>query len=344
MMVEITNINKYTSRFLSITALFFLFSLIAFNRMSRDYLAYEDAFVNLGFKEKLERGYVFLVDLVTKFGGDHSTIVFLAGLVFLLVFMRLNNSVRHINLVIFFYCCSVLVYDITQTRNFLMYLIVIMSLYYVIKRRPIKHYLVLFLATLFHKLAFIYAPFYFIATKIDKKKFEKIMIILVLVLFATSPLVIYLLKLIIPAKMDSYLPRKPGMGVLINYAHVILDIMTIWWVNKKINGKVDELEERKMTVFYRFAWIPILILPFSHYFLEVIRVERNAALIKFVFIALAMKYLTVRQRMFALILLGISAILFFVILDMTGQWDLVDYLDENYIKYAIEKNFSYLGF
>lgn len=340
MSFELLNINKYISRYLSLVPLFFLFVLIGFNRMSRDYLAYEFAFIDTTFRQSLESGYAFIVETIDRLGGDHSTIVFLSALLFLCILLKLSRTSSYVNLVIFFYCGSILIYDITQTRNFLMYLLVIVSLYFVIKGKPIKHYLFLFIATLMHKLALIYVPFYFFC-KIDKKKFEKVMLFIAILLIVSSPLIIMLMKVLFPAEMSSYLKRTPGMGVLINYTYVIMDLFTVWWINQKISSKVIEKEHRKLEVFYRFSWFPILIIPFSHYFLEVIRIQRNSLLIKYIFVALAMKYLTIKQRVVAVVMLLISTIVYFCVLKYTDQWDLVEYLDENYIRYYIDKLFQY---
>lgn len=339
MLLEVLKINKYMSRFLAIVPLVFLFIIIAFNRMSRDYTAYAYAFWDINFRDSLEFGYSKLVDIVEYFGGNHDTIVFLVGVFFIFTLCRLLESTAYVNLVVFFYCAYPLIYDITQTRNYIMCLITILSLFYVIKDKPIRHYLVLFAASLFHSFAFIFAPFYFLC-KLNRKKFISIMLWITVILIIGSPIVINMLGLIFPGKMVSYLRRTPGMGVYLNYFYVAMDILTVWWVDKRISKKINEKDSRKMEVFYRFVWFPILIIPFSHYFLEIVRMERNVLLVKYIYVALAMKYLSIRQRLMAIAILAISAISYFVIINSTGQWDLIDYLDDNSFKYFFE-NYSF---
>ncbi len=335
MALEITKINKYMSRFLAFVPLFFLFVLIGFNRMSRDYTAYEYAFISLPFRQTLESGYVFLIETVSRFGGSHDTIVFFTAVLFLFILIKLLGTSSYINLVVFCYCAYPLMYDITQTRNFLMYLLVTVSLFFAASKKPIKHYVTLIIASTMHTLAFIYLPFYFLC-KFSNKRFVRVMIYTTVALFVVSPWTIEILKIIFPAKMLSYLPKKPGLGILINYISTFADIFTVWWVYKRVEDKLSESDSKLMLVFYRFVWYPLLALPFAHYFLEVARVQRNSLLVKYIFVAMAMKYLAVKQRIFVVLLLSATIIFYFLTLDYVGNWDLVEYLDYNSLKYFFD--------
>lgn len=336
MVLELFRINKYLSRFLAITPLFFLFAMVAFNRMNRDYPVYQFAFLDSRFRDSLEFGYALLVRITDKLGGDQATIAFIAGIFLVSILLIKLKTSNYVNMVVFCYCGFPLIYDITQTRNFLMYLIIILSLGYVEKNKPVKHYILLFFAFSMHTFAVAYAPFYYLCKK-NRKKFISIMLWTTALFIIGSPIVIMLLTLVFPEKMNSYMMRTPGLGTIANYVYVIIDILTICWVDRKISGKLSEQDSRKMEVLYRFVWFPILILPFSHYFLEIIRLERNALLIKYIYCALAMPYLSVKQRLFTMGLLLISVIMYFVMLDYTNQWDMVDYLDDNFVKYYLDK-------
>ena len=328
MLAEVIGINKYYSLYLAFIPSLLLFIILAFNRMSRDYLSYELMFSNYDFRQSLEKGYAFFVEMIAKYGGDHSILVFLTACLFMILLYKLAGSSGYLNLVIFFYSSYVLIYDITQTRNFLMYIIVMFSLILLKERKVFKHYLVLYLSTLFHKLGFIYFPFYFLC-KIKKKNFEKFMIIVSLLIFIFSSQVLQGIGLFIPNKV-SYFYRTPGLGVYINYASVIVDLLTIWWIYKKTNLKKND-ELTWIDILYRFCWLSIFVIPFSSYFLEVIRIQRNTLLAKYVFVALSMKYLKLKDRLIVIVILVLTLLMYLFFISYSNQWDLYNYIDTNYI-------------
>lgn len=332
--LELFKTNKYLSRYYSIIPIFFLFCIISFNRMSRDFLAYEYAFKNLEYKQSLESGYQYLIDIAIKYGQGQEFIVFLSGLLFIITLMILMKNSSYLNLVIFGYTAYSLMYDITQTRNFIMYLIVSMSIIFVWEKKPFKHYALIAIATQFHSLALFYTPFYFI-NRIKKRDFEKVMIIVTVVLILVGPILMKLFIIVFPDK-SNYALRTPGKGVLINYSAVLFDLIIVWVTKKFSENKIIDQEEEKLNVMYRFVWLSIIVLPFSRFFLEIIRIQRNAQLIKYVFVASSMKYLSLRQKLIVLLLIAVSLGLstFFII--TTNQIDLIKYLDENSLMRKME--------
>lgn len=337
MFIELTKIKRVTSWYLALIPLFCLISILGFNRMSRDFKPYENVFLYLDYRENFEFGYVRLVEFLSKHGYGHTVIVFLVGILFLYVLFKYLKNNTHVNLVILCYCIFPLIYDINQTRNTLMYLIAILSLVYVTNEKPVKHYLTLFVAYSMHSFALIYTPFYFLC-KLSRKLYFKLLVITTVSFFVLSPLIIKILSNFFPYKLGVYLNNKPQLGVLIPFAYAIADLFTVWWVDKKISTRMAEADKRKMEVLYRFVWFPIIILPFSFYFLTVLRLQRNALLVKYIYCALAMKYMTMKERLFVLLLLAISLSLYIFLL---SDLALFEYLDENYIKYFIDEYILY---
>lgn len=336
MMLEMGRVNKFISRFLAITPLFFLFVMLAFNRLNLDYPFYSYAFIDDAYREKMDFGYAFLVEMLSNMGKDHTTIVLLAGSLFLFTLFKMLKTSNHINLVIFFYCAFPLIFDLNQIRNLLMYLIVILSLVFVEKKKPIKHYAMLFIAFSLHKFALVYVPFYYF-TKMPREKFIKSMVRLTLIVGASSLLILKVLTMLYPVKMGFYLSRPPGLGVTFIFLYAFVDIFTVWWVDKKISVRADEEEKRKLETLYRFVWFPLLILPFAFYFIEVSRMQRNALLVKYIYCALAMKHLSVKEKLFALFLLVSSIALYLGVVAYTNRMDLFQFLDENELKYFLDK-------
>lgn len=341
MLLELYRTNKYLTRFYAIVPLFFLFCAISFNRLSRDYASYQLMFTDIDYKNSLESGYSFLISQVAKFKGSHETIVFLAGCVFLFTLFRLMKNTSNINLVIFGYTGYSLVYDITQTRNFIMYLIVSASLVYIVEKKPLKYFLSLFLALQFHALALFYVPFYF-STRLKKKHFEKIIIIVVIIMTILSPILMKAFIMLMPDKA-TYADRTPGNGVFINYTFVILDVLTVYLVKKFSEKSISQEEEEQLSIYYRFVWLSLAIIPFSKYFLEIIRIQRNAQLIKYVFIAKSMKFLKIEEKILIISLISTSVFLSIWLLKVTNNGDLIEYVDYNVLTDKMRVWFSLNG-
>lgn len=336
-LLELAGVKWITSRFLAITPFFLLFVMMGFNRMNNDYLGYQWMFYDLN--PEVEFGYDYLIKILKAFGRDHDTIIFIAGALLVFTIHRMLKNSRHVNLVIFLYCCFPLVYDINQTRNLIMYLIVTLSLLFVEKGKPVKFYLSILLAFSIHRLALIYAPFYYLARKKSRTQFIKLMWKLFFIFAIASPFIIKLASKLFPSKMGFYLQIKPDLGMVIMITYTVLDIFTVWWVDKKIRHKLDDNESKKLEVLYRFVWFSLLALPFTAYTFELKRVQRNVLLAKFIYCAIAMKYLTMKQRLFTLLLLSASVIAPILLMVYNDQMFLFDYLKENSVIYYFRRYF-----
>lgn len=341
MIIEILRVNKFISWGLTLIPLFLLFFIIGFNRDNRDYQYYEKAFIDNVYRDSFEIGYSTLVKFVNFLNFDHTIIVFLSGSLFLLILIKSLSQNNHVNLVIFFYCLYPLIYDINQIRNTLMYLLVVLSLIFIVKNQVVKHYTVLILALAMHKLAVVYLPFYYLCIK-NRTHFMRILLVTSIMLFLLSPIVINILLEVFPTKMPLYLERRPGLGVIIVFIYSIIDYFTVWWIDKIIRPRLSEEDKLKIEVLYRFVWFPIIILPFAFYFIEVSRLQRNAILVKYIYCAIAMKYMTVKEKLITVSLLLVSIGFYFLILWYNSEFELFNYLNENTLNYIFKKYFNFL--
>lgn len=218
-----------------------------------------------------------------------------------------------------------------------MYLIVTLSLLFVEKGKPVQFYLSLLIAFSIHRLALIYAPFYYLARKKSRTQFIKLIWKLFIIFAIASPIIIKLAAKLFPAKMGFYLQIKPDLGLIIMITYTALDVFTVWWVDRKIRRKLNDDESKKLEVLYRFVWFSLLALPFTAYTFELKRVQRNVLLAKFIYCAIAMKHLTMKQRLFTLLLLITSVIAPIFLMVYNNQMFLFDYLNENSIVYYFKR-------
>lgn len=336
MLLELLGLNKYLSRFLAIIPLIVLFIIAGFNRDNRDYWNYQFAFEDDIHRRSIEFGYAYVVKIVKQLGGDHTFVVFMIGALLMLVFFKLLKSSNHINMVIFFYCAFPLIFDINQIRNLIMYLIIILSFVFIEKQKPLKYYFMVIVAFSFHNLSIVYLPFYYLCQR-SRKKFLKILLGVTTLLLIGSPIVTNILTRIFPEKMEYYLRQTPKWGVLVIIVYMTIDIFTVWWVDKQIKNKLSENDKKKMEILYRFVLFPIVTIPFLFYFLEISRLQRSTLLVKYVYCAMAMKYLSFYQKLFTILLLLVSISVYITMVFWYNQADLFGYLDENFIKYLIDK-------
>lgn len=334
MIIELKRVSRYTSWYFALIPLFILFSIIGFNRLSRDYLSYQLAFSNFYVRNTYEFGYVKLVDFVQIMGLDHTSIVFLTGVLLLLVLLQYLKTNNHINLVVFFYCVYPLVFDINQTRNTLMYLIIILSLVYVIKEKPVKHYILLFISFSIHNIAVVYLPFYYLS-KWKRKTFIRVIIIATISLFVVSQTALGIAAKYYP-EIALYLQNPPRFGPIMLIFYLCLDIFTVWWIQKRISPRLEEKEKRKMEVLYRFVWYPILAIPFAFYVAEFERLQRNGLLVKYVFSALAMRYMSVKEKLITVLLLLLSVASHIGVLIYANELELFDFLKDNIVYYYLD--------
>lgn len=131
-----------------------LLFLFMFNRGNADYNSYVRAFNNQLHEGEMEKGYLFLVQVIKLLNGNHNWIIILTSI---LVFFFLIYKKSYYNITfLFLYLISNFLYDINQIRNILMISLIYISLEYLNKKKY-KVVLVLVLVALhIHKLAYVY--------------------------------------------------------------------------------------------------------------------------------------------------------------------------------------------
>jgi hypothetical protein len=250
--------------------------MIAFNRNNFDYKNYVRIFER---EEKIEIGYLYLIKGIKLLGGTHNVIVILVGGLFgLYIFSKLLKKSEYPIILFLLYFSNSFVYDMIQLRNTLCFLTILFGLEY-LKKNKNKSYLILnTLATSFHTTALIYY-FYFLLSKLDLKKFYKI----IAILWGAGLFLVPIFKIIIiklfPHKASLYFKAKVSHGFLLFYILVALDLGILFYNN--IFSKVKKEDE----VYLKFMLFPIIFLPYSVLTIELLhRVYRNALLIKWMFI------------------------------------------------------------
>ncbi len=305
--LELCGINKLASRILSIIPLSILFIIVCFNRSNTpDYFDYKNAFDYEYFIGDI--GYFYLTKYLKGVGFSFDVIFFIMSILIILVIYLLARKTSFCSTVILFYVISVLIVNITQIRNTIMYLIIMLSLSYIWENKRLKHYFFVALAVTFHKFAIIYTPFYYLCSK-ERKKFNYLLLAIVLLSVILAPIAMKVFLIFLPEKMSVYLERRPDFGIIIVFAYVVFDLITILWIDSKTQSHLNDREKRISEVLFRFVFYSIIILPFSFYFLEVKRMQRNAMLAKFIYSAIALGHMSSINRFITIVLLLVSSIM-----------------------------------
>lgn len=208
--------NKNNKKlYLIITTLFF--GLIAgFRSVSVGYdtASYQDIFnripasiydaLNVDFREEI--GFVLLISLIKSLGWNFQalliiTSVFIMGACCIFIYRHSTNVLLSVFIILSFpfYYSS---FDII--RHFLATSFILLGYKYILKKNFIKYLLFIFLGFLFHKVAIVFIPLYFI----DRFKFSILSI--GLILFVSFILFVYLddlvkILILVMGKSDEYL-------------------------------------------------------------------------------------------------------------------------------------------
>lgn len=319
--------REILSRLISLVPMVTLFISLGYNIMNRDYVSYEWMYKDLVAAERIEPGYIWLQNQLLKFGNPHTIIVFLTAILLFITLFLLNNSTYNLNVIFLAYSTYPLFYDITQLRNTIMYLIVYLGLYFLMKGYKKLFILFVILGSTFHLMAIIYLLFVFFEN-IPKKKFEKYMIIGTLIAIICSPILVKVFTVVFPSHAV-YALKTPGKGIFINIIYIISDVLTVYIIRKLSDENVPAELDHKLDVMYRFSWLAIIALPFSFYFLDIIRIERNTQLVKVIFAAISMKFMSTNKRLIVLVLIIFTSLFTIIMLNITNQTDMINYVDFN---------------
>lgn len=329
--LELLGINRVASKVFSIFPMVLLFITFSFNRSyTADYIDYKYGFAT-GYDIKLfDFGFVYFSRLLKYMGLEFESIIFISGILLMFVIYKYTKTSRYTNLVVAMYSISLLIINVTQIRNTIMYLIILLSLIYIKDKKIFKHYLLMFVAFSMHKFALVYTPFYYLCMK-TRKQFISLMVRIFIIISVATPVIMKFLVWLFPVKLTIYLERKPGLGILIVFVYVFLDLLTIWWIDRKVNNKLDEKENAMAEILFRFIFYSVVSLPFTFYFLEVKRMQRNAMLAKFFYSTITLHHMKFVDRFIVVTLLIISAVLPIIVMHYNNELSKFLMLDRNCI-------------
>lgn len=251
---------------------FILFLLFIFNRDNSDYQNYLKIFKGeLLVKEK---GYIFLIQFFKIFNGNHNFIILILGILLIYTLFYLYKVKYEISF-IFLYSIYVFAFDINQIRNLFCILFIMIGIKFLQKKKDLFYLIFNGLAASFQSLGYIYFVFYFLQ-KIKLKKYIKIISVLFICGFFTLFIFPKAMEFFFPDKAQAYFDRKPRFGMILYYIFIITDIFII---------KCKEKIKKEDILLIKFTLFPIIFLPYSFFFLELIhRVWRNALYIKWFYL------------------------------------------------------------
>lgn len=252
--------------------IFILFVLFILNRDNSDYQAYLDIFN--GKMTVLEKGYLYFIKFIKLLNGNHNFIILILGILLIYTLFYLYR-IKYEFCFIFLYSIYVFAFDINQIRNLFCILFVMIGIKFLQKKKNFLYLIFNGLAASFQSLGYIYFVFYFLQ-KIKLKKYIKIISILFICGFLAIPIFSKTMEIIFPDKALAYFARKPRFGMVLYYFFLIMDIFIIRCKEKVKKGDI---------LFIKFILFPIVFLPYSFLFLELIhRIWRNTLFIKWFYL------------------------------------------------------------
>lgn len=300
-----------------------IFILFSFNNENNDYLAYLQIFE---LENNVEKGYIYLIKIVKIIKGNHQVIVFTIGLVLAsYLLLKVLKRTKYPIFILFLYFQNNFIYDLNQIRNTLSYIIILYALEYLIKKENKKYIILNFLAISFQRIGIIYL-FFYILSKIEIKKYYKILLFISSIgIFLLPILKIILLKLF-PDKASVYFATKISKGYILYYILFLMDLVIL-----KITNSF-EIKSREDEIFLKFILFPAIFLPGGMLSIDLVsRPYRNALLIKWLFIFKKLENKKIINRVIVAILCILGAIFPSVVTYYkdSGEWlKLVNYLQK----------------
>lgn len=277
--------------------IFILFILFIFNRCNNDYENYLKIFT--GERPGKEKGYLLFVKILKNLGGNHNLVILLLGVLLIFVLFYLYKSKNMISFIFLYLLCS-FVYDINQIRNLFCIMFILIGIKFLQKRKDSIYLIFNALASSFQSLGFVYFIFYFLQ-KIRLKKYFKLVIVLFIFGFLLIPIFPKIITFIFPKKAIYYLSLKPRFGMLLYYIFIVMDIFMLKYKNRIT---------KKDILLIKFILFPIIFLPYSFFFLEIIhRIWRNTLYIKWLYL---LKDLENEKKKYVIFILLISQQLMFI--------------------------------
>lgn len=291
--IELRGVSSRISRLFFFISTGLVFVMVAFNRASPDYNGYSGSFYNGN--ANLEIGYRLFSYLLKSIHLPFETILFLMGALIWGVLL-LAARTQYSNLIVFYYLLFPLAYDLTQIRNTLMYLLVVLALILYGHRNRIVFLISVLIAASLHALGILYAPFVFLIKKSRRDFFKWLKIIFVILAIGAIGLRVSMLFIHYPNAISEEIDPFEWFYFVIQIVYLAIDAFTIIWIDQKIGNKLSADEQPVMENLFRFGMYSMLYLPLVSLSSEMYRFRRNAQIIKYFFSAMALKYLSRKDK------------------------------------------------
>lgn len=153
--------------------LLYMFFLFIGNSYNVDYENYVRFFKNISNDlMKKEILYTLTIKIFNFFNLEYKEMLIFYGIIaFYLIVKTVNKFSKNSNLVYLLYFIYPFIYDTIQIRNFMVMAILTYSIKYIVKKNFFKYCIAIFIASGFHKVAYIYLICYFVNFFNEKKIF-----------------------------------------------------------------------------------------------------------------------------------------------------------------------------
>ena len=308
-------LNKGNTKSIYFKIYFFIFVtiiylLFAFNRYNNDYDNYVRAFTGQLSKGEMEKGYLFLVEIVKKLNGNHNWIIIFSATFFIYIIFY-KKKIYYSILFLFLYFISNFVYDINQIRNLIMISLVYFALNELEKGKRLRALLVILISITIHKMGVLYLLFYALNIVFSKnyiKIFKKLVYIsffFTLFFLINREKIINLLRnlLILITGRYSYFEGL-NLGFLISIFQFIVSLLLI----RICVGKEEK------SIYFKFLLFNMLFLPFCFISKELYqRIYRNSVYAKWYVIINKMREKKLSIRILSYLLLMSEGLELFVL-------------------------------
>lgn len=270
--------NKNFKKIINIMPVFFIMYYFSINKTNFDYPSYLYLFENLpnDTHVQAEYGFKIFLNFFKNIGGSYQCFVFIISFCYFWIFFLQEKEVKEKSFIIFCYMLFYALYDINTIRN-----TIVVTIIFIILNKNKKRFFninIMFVASLFHRISYIYILFFYFE-KLKIKKYIKLVMILFVGGFFGKFLIKEIINILFYDKTKYYLNEIVNKGQYVYYIYYFFDIITIFLVQNF--KQMTKKEER----YIKFILFPIVVLPYSSFTLAIIsRMYRNTYLIKMIYV------------------------------------------------------------
>lgn len=324
----------------NVISIFFIVPLLMFNFANPDYLNYEGYFQHYDGTAGIEKGFVFLSDILKYVGiYEYQAIPICLGILIIYTFFRISRYVKNGNFIVFLYFIFPFMIDIIQIRNTFMMFFVVNAIFSYIESKKMKTIIWLILASLFHSYGYLWIIFFFLIERLSETSFKlgdktvvanffdmknsaynKIIIILSLLNLVVGNRVINLILIILPTfistKLTFYLSGSLNIDSLYWGIILVCDLLVFSYFIKKIRLRNNEINENNLVNFLFYVLFHgLLVIGALLYVFEINRFFRLLFLLKYILYGVLSKYLNRRELLllsvYLFIMSGVMMIIFY---------------------------------